>query len=558
MRVLFYVGYQKSKFDKLTYLETGIGGSEYAVIKLSEEFAKQGHEVVVSGEVYTEFIDGVNYISADDLESDQYFDVVIATNYIHYLIFLESLNITFEKSYFWMHNDEFYPYYLGQSLINGGVEYLSSDKLTKIVCVSEYHANIVKNKYPQSAHKVVYVENAIDPVDFEDIFVERESDRFIYTSAPDRGLLNLLNMWTTIKDIKPNASLYVATPPYALEWYEEYKGMYDDVHFVGSLSPSELYTNIKMSEYWVYPSQYDETFCITALEMMMGGVKIISTDTGNLKNLLETRAGVVDSKVPVGVMTQSIIDTMNFLDEREDIQNQYLSSAYNFAINQTWANRYFDWESLIENTGVLHPELYTYYDDPDAWKNRFITYAARTKEWELVVDEPFMNTFTFPLFTSEFCQMIREEAEHADAWTIDRHDHYPTTDMVLQTIGLHEIYMEILREYVMPVSIYMWALEGEGWDDLNSENFLARYTPDAQGHLSIHHDSSDITCLVQLSDLDEYEGGGTWFRRQKELVKNGIGYVTIHPGNITHKHGARAVTQGARYIIVSFMKNPKR
>ena len=169
-----------------------------------------------------------------------------------------------------------------------------------------------------------------------------------------------------------------------------------------------------------------------------------------------------------------------------------------------------------------------------------------------------MNIFSFPLFTEEFCRMIREEAEYSNSWTINRHEYYPTTDMVLQTIGMHDIYMEILREYVMPVGIHMWALEGEGWDNLNSENFLAKYVPDAQGHLSIHHDSSDLTCLVQLSDLDEYEGGGTWFRRQKQLLKTPIGYVTLHPGNITHKHGARAVTKGARYIIVSFMKNPKR
>ena len=558
MRVLFYVGYQKSKFDKLTYLETGIGGSEYAVIKLAEQFATQGHEVIVSGDVYTEFIDGVNYVHSGDLETNQYFDVVIATNYIHYIPFLGSLGINFDKSYFWMHNDDFYPYYMGQSLPNDGMDYLLSDELTKIVCVSEYHASIVRNKFPQAAHKVTYIENAIDPNDFEGIEVERISDRFIYTSAPDRGLQNLLNMWGDIKQIKPNASLYVATPPYALEWYEEYKGIYDDVHFVGSLSPSELYENIKMSEYWVYPSQYDETFCITALEMMMGGVKIVSTDTGNLKNLLDTRAGVVKSDVPIGVVTQSIIDTINFLEERDDIQTNYLQNAYKYAINQTWFNRYFDWEGLIQKKDVLHPELYSYYDNPDEWKSRFITYSARTKEWDLICDEPFMNTFSFPLFTAEFCRMIREEAEYSNAWTVNRHDYYPTTDMVLSVIGMQDIYMEVLREYVMSLSIYMWALEGDGWDNLNSENFLAKYTPNAQGHLSIHHDSSDITALVQLSDLDEYEGGGTWFRRQKQLLKNPIGYVTIHPGNITHKHGARAVTDGTRYIIVSFMKNPKR
>lgn len=30
--------------------------------------------------------------------------------------------------------------------------------------------------------------------------------------------------------------------------------------------------------------------------------------------------------------------------------------------------------------------------------------------------------------------------------------------------------------------------------------------------------------------------------------------MTLHPGNITHKHGARAVTSGTRYVVVSFIK----
>lgn len=558
MKILFYVGYQKQRFDKLTYLDHGIGGSEYAVIKLAQQFADNGHDVIVSGNVYTELIDGVNYVSSENLTNNQHFDIVIATNYIHYLLFLESIGITFDKSYFWLHNTSYHPYYRGESLPNDGIEYLESDRLTKVICVSEYHSNLMKSKWPHLADKITYIDNAIDPSDFEKISVERVSNRFIYSSAPDRGLETLLQMWPSIKKMKPNATLYIASPPYAMSWYDEYKVDSDDVHFLGNLSPSELYKNIKMSEYWVYPSVYNETYCITALEMMMGGVKIISTDTGNLKSLLSNRGGVVESDVPTGVITQSILDTLEFLEERVEVQSNYLQNAYNYASNQTWTNRFTEWYSMITENDKLHPDLYTYYENPDEWKRRFITYSARTKEWDLITDEPFMNTFSFPLFTAEFCRMIREEAEHSEKWTYNRHEYYPTTDMVLQTIGMHDIYMEVLREYVMDMSIYMWALEGDGWDNLQSENFLARYTPNAQGHLSIHHDSSDITCLVQLSDLDEYEGGGTWFRRQRQLIKNEIGYVTIHPGNITHKHGARAVTEGARYIIVSFMKNPKR
>ena len=205
--------------------------------------------------------------------------------------------------------------------------------------------------------------------------------------------------------------------------------------------------------------------------------------------------------------------------------------------------------------GRLHPELYSYWDNSDAWKQRFVSYSARTQEWDLIMDEPFDNCFSMPLFSAEFCQLIMEEAEHANAWTTDRHEFYPTTDMLLETLGMDKIYYEVLKEYAMPAAIHAFKLDGEGWDEMASEDFLAKYLPDAQGHLSLHHDHSNITALVTLSHMDDYEGGGTWFSHQRKLIKEKQGHVSIHPGNITHKHGARATTKGKRYIIVSFMKN---
>ena len=89
---------------------------------------------------------------------------------------------------------------------------------------------------------------------------------------------------------------------------------------------------------------------------------------------------------------------------------------------------------------------------------------------------------------------------------------------------------------------------------MNSEDFLAKYTPNAQGHLSLHHDHSNITALVTLSNFDEYKGGGTYFSHRKKLVKKSKD-MFLFILNITHKHGARATTKGTRYIIVSFMKN---
>ena len=566
MKVLFVIGYQKTHFSPDDWLVNGSGGSEYCVMKLSEHMSTMGHDITLTGDVVSGTYNDVTYSHYDDLTHNTHYDAVIATNYIHYLDELDSKNISFDKSYFWIHNNEFYPWWNGNSYENEGRTELHNSRITRFIAVSEYSKNILLDKYPEMESRIDVIPNAIDPSDWE-VYndVEKIDDRFIYSSAADRGLDNLLSMWPDIKRIKPNATLLVATPPYALGWYDDYIDTLDGVEFVGSLSPSKLYLEILKSEYWMYPSYYDETYCITALEMMYGGVKMISSDTANLKSLLQGKAKLVSTSLDFSVMKSEMLKILESETSHRDSINQLLINAKNYATKQNWVNVTNTWVDMINSHEVtprllyqeprLHPELYTYYDNPSEWKQRFITYSARTKEWDLITDEPFMNTFTFPLFTDEFCRMIREEAEYSNSWTFDRHEHYPTTDMVLETIGMHDIYMEVLREYVMPLSIYMYGLEGNGWDNLQSENFLAKYVPSAQGHLSIHHDASHITCLVQLSDLDEYDGGGTWFRRQKKLLKSAIGHVTIHPGNITHKHGARAVIDGTRYIVVSFMRN---
>ena len=788
MKVLFVVGYQKQKWNSNTWYESGIGGSEYAVMKLAEVMARS-HEVTICGDVISSTINDVKYCEYNELELNSHYDVVIATNYIHYLAELAWRNISFDKSYFWLHNLDFYPWWNGVSLENNGLDHLSSLDIDNFICVSEYQASILEKKYPQMRGRIRVISNAISTTDFLMNLVDKVPNKFVYTSSAERGLSNLLEIWPKIKEMIPDATLWVATPPYALDIYDSYQKELDGVHFVGALGKHQLYDLINSAEYWLYPSQYEETYCITALEMMFGGVKIVSTDTGNLLNLLNGKAKLVSHNASNDEFFEAFVDLYN----NKPLQETNLRNAKEYALKNTWdirVNEWYDvisepkrytkidcvyviglsenfnnydrWVSEINKLGLdprsvihihravdgsnlniyegdwsvfqnwkiestnkwynrpilpgeigcalshlqvwnlakqsghenilvleedfmvhgqlspyiidelpsdwdlmylgrnklspgndiecglndivkpypsynthaymlskhgiekmlsknlqnniipldeffictysthpnrtdlnfiesdinayslktqlisqgygqvksstetihlnmkLHPELYTYYENPIEWKNRFISYSARTKEWDLITDEPFDNCFTFPLFTEEFCRMIREEAEYVNSWTVDRHENYPTTDMLLNTIGMNEIYMEVLREYVMQFSTYIWALEGRGWSTMVSENFLAKYTPNAQGHLSIHHDSSDVTCLVQLSDLNEYEGGGTWFRRQKKLVKSPIGYCTIHPGNITHKHGARAVTNGTRYIIVSFMKNSER
>lgn len=203
----------------------------------------------------------------------------------------------------------------------------------------------------------------------------------------------------------------------------------------------------------------------------------------------------------------------------------------------------------------LYPELFQYFEDPNEWKLRFLTPELRSKRWNQYVREEIPNIYTVRAFTDEFCDKIIEEAEASNLWTFNRHEHYPTTDMLLNEIGLQETYQGILKEYLWDIAIEKFQLEENYWRNLESENFLARYHPYAQYHLSLHHDWSQITTVVTLNE--DFTGGGTYFAKQKTRLQGKKGEVSIHPGQTTHRHGGLPVLSGQRYIIVSFCRIPK-
>jgi hypothetical protein len=209
--------------------------------------------------------------------------------------------------------------------------------------------------------------------------------------------------------------------------------------------------------------------------------------------------------------------------------------------------------SNLKIQNKLHPELWAYDLNPDEWEKKYIHYQTRVRDWDSIVDELGPELYSWPIFTEEFCRHIIEEAEYQNIWTVDRHYHYPTTDFVLSEIGLDDIYMKILRKYAFPVARHVWGLTGDIWDKgMNAENFLAKYSPDAQGHLDSHIDSSQYSITLALND--DFVKGGTFYHRQKTLVKVEPGYVCLFP-QVTHKHSGRAITKGTRYIIVSFCKS---
>ena len=200
----------------------------------------------------------------------------------------------------------------------------------------------------------------------------------------------------------------------------------------------------------------------------------------------------------------------------------------------------------------LHPELWAYELSPAKWKKKFIHPQTLFKDWDGIVTEEGTDIYTWPLFSEEFCKLIIEEAEYQDKWVVARHDNYPTTDFTLKEIGLGDMYDKVLKEYAFPVAARLWGLDGNEWGSaMTHETFMAKYSPEAQGSLSSHTDNSDYSLTCALND--KFTKGGTWYNRQKTLIKAPVGHVCLFPMP-THRHSGRWIDSGIRYIIVSFCK----
>ena len=375
--VLLWVGYHAQKWDARNWVENGIGGSEYSMLKLAYKLQSKGYDVTVAGDVQLGWLWGVKWVNEDALKNNRgprglneahdvrvkdHYDIVIGNNYISFIKHLEAVNISFDKAYFWMHNEDYYKWYKGEEL-NEYKSYFKHPKLKAIIGVSKFHANILKENAsklfdytPQEAHTYIRsIDNAIDLEDYTEWKndpIEIDTDnkvkgRVIWSSSPDRGLEMILRNWKDWKAKRPDLSLVVCSPPYSVGWLDKkmLKGL-KDVEWKANLCPLDLKREIAKAEYWIYCSDYVETYCISALEMMMGKVKIMTTGTGNIMSLIGSGdRGEICTMDPDSVINDLLNDINKPIYNTR--QTNKVNKALRWASNENWDNRVNEWIKMI-------------------------------------------------------------------------------------------------------------------------------------------------------------------------------------------------------------------
>lgn len=129
----------------------------------------------------------------------------------------------------------------------------------------------------------------------------------IYSSAYYRGLECLLNMWPKIREKCPEATLEIY---YGWQSWVAFQGEDNLYHRIckqledlsdqgvtehGRVSHAELQKAMEASDVWLYPTEFKEIHCITALKQNLAGNKIVCTDVAALKETSGPNATLIET-----------------------------------------------------------------------------------------------------------------------------------------------------------------------------------------------------------------------------------------------------------------------
>jgi glycosyltransferase involved in cell wall biosynthesis len=327
--ILFYVGGNCPPWNYTHGLTNAVGGSEQAIRYITQHF---DCNVYVCGNVLEEQVGNVHYVKKErlaELIMNHHFKTIILSRDIS---FLELCPTHYTDSHLIMaHDVELYGVHnVHETLLKWNIP---------CVCLTPFHQQLFLQKYPSL--KTHLIPNAIEPSLFPD--KPKITNQFIFTSCSERGLDKLIQLWPSILLLKPDATLIISSyQPFPREHdlpLKQQIDLYPSIQHLGQLPPKQLYEHMATADYWLFPSTFLETSCITALEMMASKVKCLFYPIG----------GIVDTMHGYGIPIHE--------GHELDFQTYDLHEAQQYALSCTWKKSAALWTQLIthitENTQDL-------------------------------------------------------------------------------------------------------------------------------------------------------------------------------------------------------------
>ena len=372
MRIAF-IDTLGSPYDGSTLSKRGLGGSESAVIRMSEELAKLGFDVTVyndctSDDAAAGRYNDVLYAPIEDIISyTKIYDVLIVSRSVKPIANGWAPVMSAKHVCLWMHD----TFCEGDDQI----EYLiNTGQLNEIFTLSDWHTGYVshcdhgfRRNYDVLKNHIFMTRNGIGNMNPGWIDVrDKDPNLFVFNASVTKGMIPLVKqIWPEVKRRIPDAKLKVVGGYYKLQqakgpdkqeqdWTDLMVNYGADIEFTGVISQQEISDILRKASYMIYPAGQPETFGISTLEALAHNVPLITCQFAALE---ETAIDLASWKIKYPVEPNWAMQWLNqdnqvrlFVDKVVEAYNTpYLHQQKMYACNQvkdicTWDTVALQWK----------------------------------------------------------------------------------------------------------------------------------------------------------------------------------------------------------------------
>lgn len=268
------------EWDKDILKTKGCGGSETAAIHIADALHRlTGRRVIIfNNRLTAKTIDGVEYRPAQTIKD--YMNEFLPEVHIAWR---HTTKLTVAKTYVWLHD-----------LMAPGIE--AHENYDFALCLSSFHRNYLSTLFGVPKDKIITTRNGIDPTRFPEREIHKDKNKVVYVSSPDRGLDDALRVMDLVVQHIPTARLHV---------YYGFDNMYKNgvgheadrlkalcaerpyVVLEGNIDQTKLVSELDSAVVWLYPTNFLETFCISAVETHLSRVWPVVRKFGALPDTME-------------------------------------------------------------------------------------------------------------------------------------------------------------------------------------------------------------------------------------------------------------------------------
>jgi glycosyltransferase involved in cell wall biosynthesis len=340
--------------ENVPFSNKGAYGSEICAVNLAKQLSASYRVFIVSHDNINAELEGVIYCNNEsfakfmeekevDNGKEKVIDVLILSRYIHYFV---DYAYKARKTLLWLHDTEIGGGYGGKSFGYALKPMLKNvlPIIDNVVVLSQWHREFMGKEYgiPENKMRIIGNGLATTGATVEGVDMSKKiAGKFIWTSSFVRGLERCVDYFHLIKKKMPNAVLHIFRE---YEGYEHLVDKWDYIKFYGKVDNERVVEEFKTASVWFYPTQFLETYCISALEAQANGCLCVCTNIGSLTNVVADRGYLFDADV----MADKERCVGFLMDCLKKNNVEIIKKGMEYAKGREWENVKDEWVELFE------------------------------------------------------------------------------------------------------------------------------------------------------------------------------------------------------------------